>query len=282
VEGATTSGTGNGVFGTGPETGVYGQATGGALSSVGVEGTISGGDVGFGVYGYSPYIGVTGLDSSATYGVGVYGLFNTQSTQGQNLGVAGGVWGDTGVVGYTAVNGTADNGYAAGFYNNSATRTTMYVHNASSGGTGDVLEAEGQSGICSINGSGDVACTGKVASVVSTEAGQRKVSLYSTQSAENWFEDAGSAQLSRGSATVILDPSFAQTVNTGVEYHVFLTPNGDCKGLYVSQKSAGSFEVHELGGGASSVSFDYRIMAKRVGYENKRLEDVTELYEKMQ
>jgi hypothetical protein len=28
-----------------------------------------------------------------------------------------------------------------------------------------------------------------------------------------------------------------ETVNTGLDYHVFLTPNGDCKGLYVSQKS---------------------------------------------
>jgi hypothetical protein len=70
-------------------------------------------------------------------------------------------------------------------------------------------------------------------------------------------------------------------VNLGVEYHVFLTPNGDCKGLYVSQKSATSFEVHELGGGNSSVAFDYRIMAKRSGYENARLADVTEQYEKI-
>jgi len=33
--------------------------------------------------------------------------------------------------------------------------------------------------------------------------------------------------------------------------------------------------VHEQGGGASSIAFDYRIMAKRKGYENVRLEDLT-------
>jgi hypothetical protein len=33
--------------------------------------------------------------------------------------------------------------------------------------------------------------------------------------------------------------------------------------------------VHELGGGTSSVAFDYRIMAKRKGYENVRLADKT-------
>jgi hypothetical protein len=81
--------------------------------------------------------------------------------------------------------------------------------------------------------------------------------------------------------SIALDPTFAQTVNLGVDYHVFLTPNGDCKGLYVSQKSATSFEVHELGSGSSSVAFDYRIMAKRSGYENARLADVTEQYQKI-
>ena len=34
--------------------------------------------------------------------------------------------------------------------------------------------------------------------------------------------------------------------------------------------------MHELGGGNSSIAFDYRIMAKRAGYENVRLADLTE------
>ena len=97
------------------------------------------------------------------------------------------------------------------------------------------------------------------------------------QSTENWFEDAGAGQLSHGSAVVELDPTYAQTVNTGVDYRVFLTPNCDRKGLYVSRKTgATSFEVHELGGGTANIDFDYRIMAKRKGRENIRLKDVTE------
>ena len=79
-----------------------------------------------------------------------------------------------------------------------------------------------------------------------------------------------------GSAVVHLESTFAQTVNSSVEYHVFLTPNGDCKGLYVTSKTADSFEVHELAGGVASVAFDYRIMAHRKGYENIRLADNTE------
>jgi hypothetical protein len=50
-------------------------------------------------------------------------------------------------------------------------------------------------------------------------------------------------------------------------------PNGECKGLYVTHKTATSFEVRELGGGTSRVTFDYRITALRKNYENIRLAD---------
>ena len=108
------------------------------------------------------------------------------------------------------------------------------------------------------------------------DGGSRIVALYAIEGPENWFEDAGSAQLLNGASIVNLEPIFGQTVNTEMEYHVFLTPEGNCKGLYVSQKSPTSFEVRELSGGTSSVAFDYRIMAKRKGYENIRLADKTE------
>jgi hypothetical protein len=103
----------------------------------------------------------------------------------------------------------------------------------------------------------------------------RQVKLYDVASSENWFEDFGSGQLSGGVAQVSLDPTFASTVNTGEAYRVFLTPRGDCEGLYIGATTARGFEVRELHRGTSNVSFDYRIVAKRVGYESVRLEDVT-------
>jgi hypothetical protein len=69
-------------------------------------------------------------------------------------------------------------------------------------------------------------------------------------------------------------------VNAGSDYHVFLTPKGECRGLYISKESATGFEVHELGGGRSNVAFDYRVVALRRGYENVRLEDQTEMVAK--
>jgi hypothetical protein len=43
----------------------------------------------------------------------------------------------------------------------------------------------------------------------------------------------------------------------------------------VSKETPAGFEVHELRGGKSSVDFDYRIVARRRGYETVRLADVT-------
>ena len=96
------------------------------------------------------------------------------------------------------------------------------------------------------------------------------VALYAVEAPENWFEDYGSEHLENGAATVTLDPTYAQTVNTGMEYHVFLTPKGDCNGLYVVNETANSFEVRELKR-HSNIAFDYRIIAKRNGYEQIRL-----------
>jgi hypothetical protein len=107
------------------------------------------------------------------------------------------------------------------------------------------------------------------------------VRLYAVEAADNWFEDAGSGQLANGSAAVALDGVFAQTVNGGLEYHVFITPNGECEGLYVSNKTAKGFEVHELHGGHSNIAFDYRIMVRRKGFENVRMQDVTEDFARM-
>jgi hypothetical protein len=59
---------------------------------------------------------------------------------------------------------------------------------------------------------------------------------------------------------------------------VFITPNGDSESLYVINKTATSFEVRESKGGTSSLTFDYRIVAKRRGYEALRHVDVTESF----
>ena len=93
-------------------------------------------------------------------------------------------------------------------------------------------------------------------------------------SPENWFEDFGGGQLMHGHTTVKINPIFSETVSTQVEHHVFLTPKGDCNSLFVANQSATAFEVRELQHGTSTIEFDYRVVAKRKGYEHDRLAGV--------
>jgi hypothetical protein len=86
--------------------------------------------------------------------------------------------------------------------------------------------------------------------------------LHCMESPEHWFEDFGSAKLRNGRAVVKLDADFAKVIKRG-DYRVFVTPEGDCRGLYVRSKSAASFEVRELAGGTSSVAFSYRVVGRR-------------------
>jgi hypothetical protein len=106
------------------------------------------------------------------------------------------------------------------------------------------------------------------------------VALYAVESPQNWFEDFGSGQLASGTVRVTLDDTFAEAANTGVEYHVFLTPRNECEGRFVANATASGFEVHELHGGHSNVAFDYRIVALRRGLENVRFDDMTERLKK--
>jgi hypothetical protein len=224
--------------------------------------------------------------AAASNHVSVYGVVSGGSATGANFNLDAGVWGDTALsqsnVG-VGILGTADNEPAGWFVDNSddVDFGTVFVQNVTtSSPTVPVFTAfgEGFAGICTFNAGGDLSCTGSQSAIVPVDGGSHKVAVYAIEGSESWFEDAGSAQLSDGEAIVNLEPIFGQTVNTEMEYHVFLTPNGDCRGLYVSRKSSTSFEVRELGGGASSIAFDYRIMAKRKGYEGIRLADTTQQF----
>ncbi len=115
---------------------------------------------------------------------------------------------------------------------------------------------------------------GGTKSSVATLADGRRVVLYAIESPQNWFEDFGSSRLDQGEAWVSFEAMFKETVNTAGGYHVFLTPSGECNGLYVAERRPDGFLVRELGQGTSTVSFDYRIVAPRKGFETVRLEQL--------
>jgi hypothetical protein len=287
------SASGIGVLGTSDnQTAIFGQSTNGTgvdgQSSEGA-GVYGGSNYGAGVYGFSfDAQGVFG-GSVNQFGNGVNGVFDTTSGSGAGFATVG-VWGDSGDSAAFGIVGTTDDGNSLFGVNNTVNHETLYVQNSSGFNNGTPYAARfagpGASTYCSIyrdsadNGTGDLDCTGAITGAVEVD-GSRMVNMYAVEAADNWFEDAGSGQLANGSATVALDRIFAQTVNGDVDYHVFLTPNGECEGLYVANKTAGGFEVHELHRGHSNIAFDYRIMARRKGFETVRMQDVTADFAKM-
>lgn len=119
---------------------------------------------------------------------------------------------------------------------------------------------------------GDFLVTGhKSAAVRHPDGSHRR--LYCVEAPESWFEDVGAAELVEGRAAVEFDADFAALVRRD-GYHVFLTPEGDCSGLYVAAKSKAGFEVRELGGGRSTLRFAWRVLARRADVAGERLAKV--------
>ncbi len=104
--------------------------------------------------------------------------------------------------------------------------------------------------------------------VVATPSGAK--ALYTEESTEVWFTDYGFGKLEKGRARILFDPSFAQTINPDEPYHVFLQPRGRAE-LYVGETTPLGFEV-ALKDGDPNAEFSYRIVARRLGFEQKRLE----------
>ena len=210
-----------------------------------------------------------GVDGRSTSGHGVYGSTSTSDASGvvglqtgysyNDLGLwwnPGGLFGGrNGVIGITKAN----SGY--GVYGLDLSTTGGWAgYFISTNGSG--VYASVPAGHVGIN------TNGTKPAVVATDDGARL--MYSEESTEVWFTDYGFAQLHNESAIVTFEATFAQTVNLSLPYHVFLQPYGNAS-LYVTNRTPTGFEVN-LNSGDANIAFSYRIVARRLGLENDRLE----------
>jgi hypothetical protein len=235
-----------GVFGVGPNDGVYGATTATNNKS--------------GVYGSSQATtghgnGVVGVSSNGngvigsargSYGVGVWGL----SRNGD------GVLAESGAAGEVALRAHADNSRTAIF---AGQNPANFAH-------------------CVIDPSANLSCTGNIRSDSAIQSTHRnglgqRVVAYTAESAAATIEDVGTARMVDGVANVRIDPAFAAMMD-GRWYYVFLTPLGDTRGLYVSRKATSGFQVRETEHGRTKLEFDYRIVAHPVDASNERLPTV--------
>ena len=122
--------------------------------------------------------------------------------------------------------------------------------------------------------SGSPDCEGLNGSVKKTSSGAKLKTYLASQSLPT-MEDFGEGQLVNGQAAIPLEHQFASTIDTSRSYLVFITPEGDSNGLYVTSKSANGFVVRESKGGRSTLAFQYRIIAHPYGDASARLAGVT-------
>ena len=245
---------------------------------------------GYGIMGYN----------SGNGGAGFFQIDNISNDHSVALwvntnGSGDAFWANTSGDGYAGYFSTIGNGYAGYFEigNTGNNRSALY---AKTNGTGRALSAETSGAgsalqaVATENGwagaffaennsngvyisapygkTGLNVSGGTKNAIVPTSHGSR--ALYTEESTEVWFSDYGFNSLENGNTIITIDPLFAETVNLENPYHVFVQPYGNAD-LYVTERTPVSFEVHGREG-ESNVEFSYRIVAKRSGYEETRLE----------
>ena len=89
--------------------------------------------------------------------------------------------------------------------------------------------------------------------------------LFSPEAPEILFQDFGTGKLNNGIAVIKLEKLLTDNIYVDEEHplKVFIQLEGDCNGVFVTNKSAEGFTVKELANGNSNVSFSWQIVASR-------------------
>jgi hypothetical protein len=253
---------GIGVHGIADGTGVVGEAETGVFGN-------SVGD-GNGVWGRSPQ--ANGVQ-------GVSGSYNASGVYGENNAGGWGVAGRTfGLLndGRAAVLGESlrDPSTPAGGPNGKAAGVLGY---SETGYGGVFITGQAGSNVPWANSGGlrvvgeIVKTQGEYSEALPHPDGSQRL-LYAPLSPESWYEDYGRAELVEGRADVEIDADLVAVL--GIDdgsYHVFLTPEGETRGLYVSDRDARTFTVREQQDGTSNVAFSYRVVMQNKHRQPKRL-----------
>lgn len=105
---------------------------------------------------------------------------------------------------------------------------------------------------------------GSVSTIVNDENNIGKI-LFAPESPEITFTDSGVGKLINGRAEIKIDPILSKNIFVDEKHplKVFIQLEGDCNGVYVTEKSANGFVVKELQAGRSNVSFSWQLIANR-------------------
>jgi len=203
---------------------------------------------------------------------------STACIEGINAGGGAGVYGvgksGCGVCGFSSTS------MAGGFQNDSTGNNyALVANNVSTYGDPFIAENTTSGGFFFVDYLGDGAFSGDVYTQQAVMTNQRtrdgaRLGTFGTQSTRATIEDTGTSRLMNGEGAVRFDAAFARTLDLRQGYQVFLTPDGDTRGLYVAAKYEGGFIVRETEHGRSSIDFDYRVVAHPYGANEARLPEL--------
>ncbi|NRD21356.1 hypothetical protein HNV08_14960 [Winogradskyella eckloniae] len=226
---------------------------------------------------YGLYINNTNPTANAA-GLAVIGDSNNQYAHGITA-VSNGYYCNVALVstggrtitgGVSGVNGGAEIIGVHGRANNSNLSTTdkMGGFFTVSASTGNTIPAAAAVGSVIDNITYKILGFGAVSTLVRDSNDEERI-MVAPEAPEALFQDYGTGQLSGGKATINLDPILTKNIHVSEEHplKVFIQLEGDCNGVYVTNKTANGFEVVELNHGVSNTKFSYQIVARRADEE---------------
>ncbi|MDW8236746.1 MAG: hypothetical protein RMK98_09040, partial [Bacteroidia bacterium] len=271
-QGPTTTGTGKGIVtgriggatnappaGTGyygpPNSGNPATQTRGGFSSFTIAGT------GVNRYTFGAHGAVWVLSSSTTAGTRTGGVLGSHEDNSSYN-----AWG---ALGYRTSGGTNSGVYGSSTYSNGGGyNQAIGLEGAGGGFYGGVVGSWSRSEVIGTLACGELlgsytlgpaVVAGYTAEIVSTPEGRKPV--YATTSPQLQVYTVGRGTLQGGKAEIRFDKDFQSLL--GEVPIVIVTPQGPCRGIYVSQVTKEGFTVEELNGGSSEVPFAWMAFAQR-------------------
>jgi len=111
---------------------------------------------------------------------------------------------------------------------------------------------------------------GSVSTIVKDENNKGRI-LYAPESPEITFTDSGVGTLVNGVCKIDIEKVLSKNIFVDEKHplKVFIQLEGDCNGVFVTNKSANGFTVKELQNGKSNVSFSWQLIANRADTVSK-------------
>lgn len=250
--------------------GYIGASPGSAFNKAGVSGTCNSSIAGG--------LGVIGSCDNAT-GTGVQGQ-STGATADGVFGIAGsatgfGVEGGNSNASGTGIIGSGNNGGGNYLAGGSGGAFTGFNYGLSASSTNTSTSTQEASILCWNRGAANqllvnawsvintqykIWGTGAVSTLV-PDLNNKMVTLHCPETPEFYFQDYGQDRLVNGKAHIDIDPILAKNIviNEKHPLRVFVQLEGNCKGVYIANKTTTGFDIVELDGGISNVPFQWSI-----------------------